>query len=64
MMRALAGHPNLPFEAPEDITYVDIDRDTGYLATPACPRIFNEAFVPGTEPTQICPLHGFGAGGG
>ncbi len=64
MLRALAGHPNLPFEAPEDIIYADIDRDTGFLASPACPRTFNEAFAPGTQPTQVCPLHGFGTGGG
>jgi penicillin-binding protein 1B len=64
MLRALAGHPNLPFEAPEGIAFVDIDRDTGFLATPACPRTFNEGFAEGTQPTQLCPLHSFGAGGG
>src|SRR6185312_11626221 len=42
MMRALAGHQSQPFEAPDGVTYVDIDRDTGALATPACPRVFNE----------------------
>ena len=60
MMRALAGHPNTQFEAPEGMTFVDIDRDTGRLATPACPRVFNEAFIQGTEPTELCPLHSFG----
>jgi len=64
MLRALAGHPNLPFEAPDDIVYADIDRDTGFLASPACPRTFHEAFAPGTQPTQVCPLHAFGDGGG
>jgi penicillin-binding protein 1B len=57
MMRALAGHPNLPFEAPEGIVFVDIDRDTGRLATPGCPRVFREAFLAGTEPTEACQLH-------
>src|SRR3954452_12865708 len=57
MIRALAGHASVPFEAPDGMTFVDIDRDTGYLATPACPRTFNEAFAPGTQPTQVCPLH-------
>ena len=35
MMRALAGRPNVSFEAPDGLVYVDIDRDTGKLATPA-----------------------------
>jgi penicillin-binding protein 1A len=64
MMRALAGHATLPFPPPEGVTFIDIDRDTGYLATPACPRTFNEAFAEGTQPTQLCPLHTFGASGG
>ena len=59
MMRALAGHPNRQFEAPEGVVFVDIDRDTGKLATPSCPRIFHEAFLAGTEPTEICQLHSF-----
>ena len=25
--------------------------------TPGCPRVFNEAFLAGTEPTEVCPLH-------
>ena len=37
---------------PDGLTFVDIDRDTGYLATPACPRVFNEAFIQGTEPAR------------
>jgi 1A family penicillin-binding protein len=59
MTRALAGHANLPFEAPEGITFVDIDRDTGKVAAPGCPRMFKEAFLSGTEPTEACQLHGF-----
>src|SRR3954463_15290795 len=58
MMRALAGRPNVSFEAPEGLAYVEIDRDTGKLAGPACPRTFQEAFIAGTEPTEMCPLHG------
>ena len=57
MSRALAGHPNLAFDAPDGITFADIDRDTGLLASPGCPRLFHEAFVSGTEPTEVCPLH-------
>ena len=56
MKRALAGHASVPFDVPDGITFVDIDPDTGKLATPACPRIFSEAFIAGTEPTQLCEL--------
>ncbi|MGH9310438.1 MAG: penicillin-binding transpeptidase domain-containing protein, partial [Vicinamibacterales bacterium] len=59
MARALAGHPNSTFEAPEGISFVDIDRDTGKIAAAGCPRIFKEAFLAGTEPTEVCLLHGF-----
>ncbi len=57
MKTALAGHASVPFDAPEGISFVDIDADTGKLATPACPRVFHEAFLAGTEPTQACDLH-------
>jgi penicillin-binding protein 1B len=57
MMKALAGRANVPFEPPEGVTIVDIDRDTGKLATPTCPRVAGEAFLAGTEPLEICDLH-------
>jgi membrane carboxypeptidase/penicillin-binding protein len=57
MMRALAGHGSISFEPPDDVTFADIDRDTGKLATPACPRVYHEAFLAGTQPTQMCDLH-------
>jgi penicillin-binding protein 1B len=59
MSRALAGRPSTSFAAPEGISFVDIDRDTGKVAAPGCPRLFREAFIAGTEPTEICLLHGF-----
>jgi penicillin-binding protein 1B len=59
MMRALAGRPNLPFEPPEGLAFVSIDKDTGKVAAAGCPRVFREAFVAGTEPTEICALHSF-----
>jgi penicillin-binding protein 1B len=59
MTRALAGHGNLSFTAPDGISFVDIDRDTGKVAAPGCPRVFKEAFLAGTEPTEVCQLHGF-----
>lgn len=59
MMRAMAGRPNTSFDTPEGVSFVEIDRDTGYLATPRCPRVFREAFIHGTEPLEICHLHTF-----
>ena len=57
MKAALAGRPNTPFDVPEGITFREIDADTGKLSTPGCPKTFNEAFLTGTEPTQVCDLH-------
>jgi penicillin-binding protein 1B len=57
MTRALAGRAGDEFAVPEGISFVDIDKDTGKLAVPACPRVFHEAFLAGTEPTQACELH-------
>ena len=59
MKAALAGHADQSFEPPEGVTFVEIDPETGKLATPACPKRFNEAFIAGTEPTQPCELHHF-----
>ena len=39
MMRALAGRPNVPLPQPEMLVWVEIDRDTGRLALPGCPRV-------------------------
>jgi penicillin-binding protein 1B len=57
MTRALAGHGDRAFEIPDNITFADIDRDTGQLATPGCPRVIREAFMSGTEPTEACEVH-------
>lgn len=57
MKRALAGHPNRSFEAPEGVSFVEIDKDTGQLALPTCPRAVSEAFLAGTEPHEVCQLH-------
>ncbi|MEO6214352.1 MAG: PBP1A family penicillin-binding protein [Vicinamibacterales bacterium] len=59
MMRALAGRTNAAFAPPEGIVFVEIDRDTGKLATPGCPRTLNEAFLQGTQPAEVCHLHIF-----
>ncbi|MBK5295668.1 MAG: PBP1A family penicillin-binding protein [Vicinamibacteria bacterium] len=57
MGRALAGHLDQPFAVPTGIVYAEIDRDTGQLAGPLCPRLFREAFLSGTEPTTTCDVH-------
>ena len=59
MARALAGHEDLPFEEPEGIVHAEIDRDTGKLATPVCPRVLDEVFIGGTEPITLCDIHRF-----
>ena len=57
MQSALAGRPSVPFDVPEGITFAQIDRDTGKLALPTCPRVYDESFLAGTEPTEYCELH-------
>jgi membrane carboxypeptidase/penicillin-binding protein len=57
MKNATAGEASIPFDVPDGITFVDIDRDTGKLATPGCPRTLTESFLTGTEPTEYCELH-------
>ena len=57
MMRALAGHADQRFAEPDGIVHVEIDRDTGQLATPLCPRVLQEAFLSGTEPMLVCEIH-------
>ena len=57
MKAAVAGRPSGAFEVPEGITFAEIDRDTGKLSLPTCPRVYNESFLTGTEPTEYCELH-------
>jgi penicillin-binding protein 1B len=57
MKTALAGRPSVEFDIPGGITFAEIDRDTGKLALPGCPRVYNESFLSGTEPTEYCELH-------
>jgi penicillin-binding protein 1B len=59
MKRALAGRPDVPFEAPDSVTFAEIDPASGQLATPLCPEHTTEAFIEGTEPTELCRLHTF-----
>jgi membrane carboxypeptidase/penicillin-binding protein len=57
MTRALAGHDDREFDVPANVSFVDIDRDTGQLATPGCLRVIRESFLSGTEPTEACEVH-------
>ena len=57
MRTALAGRASVPFTVPGGITFADIDAETGKLSTPTCPKVINEAFLSGTEPTESCELH-------
>lgn len=44
---------------PPELITREVDNTTGYLATPLCPKPtrYWEWFVPGTEPTELCPVH-------
>jgi penicillin-binding protein 1B len=64
MKAAMAGRPNVPFQVPGGVTFAEIDKETGKLATPGCEKVFNESFLAGTEPTEYCPFHGGEGGGG
>ena len=57
MRRALAGRESPAFSSPPRITVVDVDPETGLLATPRCPDTIQDSFRHGTEPRAMCPLH-------
>jgi penicillin-binding protein 1A len=49
-----------PWPMPPEITTRQVDDETGQLATAWCPpdHVYTEIYLPGTEPTQACELHG------
>jgi len=51
-----------PFRAPPGIVSIDVDSVTGMPATAFCPQTHPEVYIAGTEPVQVCTLHG-GRGG-
>ena len=59
MQRALAGRGDHPFEVPENISFVDIDRDTGATAISGCLRVFSESFLAGRNRAELCEVHRF-----
>jgi penicillin-binding protein 1A len=68
MMREVYERRTIPpaWPRPDGLTALDIDKTTGYKATPFCPKEVHyiESFIPGTEPTDFCPIHSpFGAVG-
>jgi penicillin-binding protein 1B len=46
------------FPEPSGVTMATIDPESGGLATSACPKPVALPFLDGTQPTQMCPLHG------
>ena len=58
MKEAVAGMKARGFEPPgENIVFVEIDKETGLLATPSCPKTISESFIAGTEPREPCHAH-------
>jgi penicillin-binding protein 1B len=51
------------FEPPDGIVMVQVDPATGMLAAPGCPGVQVQAFIAGTQPVEICRLHGAGLAG-
>ena len=51
------------WSAPADLITVPIDSESGGIATDDCPpeNVRIEYFIPGTEPSENCPLHMSGA---
>jgi penicillin-binding protein 1B len=48
------------FAAPEGIVATEIDAETGLLATTSCPKIRTQMFIAGSQPVDVCTLHGGG----
>jgi len=48
------------FTAPPGVVSVPIDPTSGQLATASCPKVRNEYFIEGTQPVEMCQLHGGG----
>jgi len=44
---------------PNGLVSVEIDRTTGFRASPYCPASVRETdwFLPGSEPNEACPVH-------
>jgi len=58
MTKALAARLGGEFVQPEGVLTLAIDPETGLPARTGCPKVQDEFFVSGTEPAELCPLHG------
>jgi len=56
MKQATEAYPQSDFEVPTGIAFADIDASNGKRAARACPVVFREAFLTGTEPL-LCDEH-------
>jgi len=52
----------MPFKAPSGMVTVEVDADTGMLATPLCPNRKAELFIEGGSPVEPCSRHSPGGG--
>ncbi len=48
------------FYPPDGIVTAQVDPQSGQLATTACPEARSEVFIAGTQPVEVCRLHGGG----
>jgi penicillin-binding protein 1B len=56
---ALPGYRDVKtFDKPEGVDSIVIDVDTLEIATPSCPVTRDEVYIAGSQPTQLCELHG------
>lgn len=61
MMREVYERRSVPaaWPRPAGLSALDVDKTTGYKATPFCPKDVHyiESFISGTEPGAFCPVH-------
>ncbi|HUP60281.1 MAG TPA: PBP1A family penicillin-binding protein [Thermoanaerobaculia bacterium] len=59
MVAVTAGERDAEFPVPAGISFTNIDKSTGQIASQFCPAelVMREAFKAGTEPSQLCMLH-------
>jgi len=58
MRQALADTPHDSFEVPAGVVLSDVDKKSGQIARPECPKQVREAFLTGEEPHSFCEDHG------
>lgn len=56
MKKAHAGIPPKNFPVPDGIVFTKIDKQTGFLALPTCPKVVLAAFKKATDPKEFCPV--------